>query len=137
MSIVNTIARAGYEFLIINIGAAVFITGSPIVWAWYCLCIALAFLLRLGMEHRKHKLTSDVLLWQSIATITWCFFSILVWNYFYTSTTKGFEIYLFVNSLFASFMIGQFEEVFQVGFKKWLASKVGTVLATPKEEEKS
>lgn len=136
MNIVNTVARAGYEFLVINIVAAPFVMGNPVVWAWYCLCIALAFLLRVGMEHNKHKLTPRSLLYQSICTISWCFFMILVWDAF-LNYTKGFEIYLFINSLFSSFMVSQFEEVFQLGFKKWLASKVGTVLAVQKEEEKS
>lgn len=105
---------------------------DPIVWAWYSLCILLAFMLRLGMEHKKNRLTWASLLYQSICTISWCFFMVLVWNYCFTKDTKGFEIYLFVNSLFASFMVSQFEEVFEIGVKEWLRIKLGKFLAVEK-----
>lgn len=108
---------------------------DPVVWAWYSLCIMLAFILRLGMEHKKNRLTWASLLYQSICTISWCFFMVLVWNYCFTKDTKGFEIYLFVNSLFASFMVSQFEEVFEMGFKEWLRIKLGKFLAVEKKEE--
>lgn len=105
---------------------------DPIVWAWYSLCILLAFMLRLGMEHKKNRLTWASLLYQSICTISWCFFMVLVWNYCFTKDTKGFEIYLFINSLFASFMVSQFEEVFEIGVKEWLRIKLGKFLAVEK-----
>lgn len=137
MNIVNTIARAGYEFLVINIVAIPFVVGNPWTIAWYVLCVALAFLLRVGMEHKEHRLTWASLLYQSICTIGWSFFSVLCWDYFFTDKTKGIEIYLFVNSLFATFMVSQFEDIGKSSIKKWLAAKVGTILATEKQEEKS
>lgn len=106
---------------------------DPIVWLWYVLCIALAFVLRIGMEHKKHRLTWASLLYQSICTVSWCFFMILVWNTF-LNYKRGFEIYLFINSLFAAFMVGQFEEVFEVGFKEWIRIKLGKFLAVERKE---
>lgn len=53
---------------------------------------------------------------------------ILVWNTF-LNYSRGLEIYLFVNSLFAVFMVSQFEEVFELGFKSWLKIKLGKFLA--------
>lgn len=134
MNIVNTLGRAGYEFLVINVIALPFAMGNPITIAWYALCVLLAFVLRVGMEHKSHRLTKASLLYQSICTIAWSFFSILVWNTF-LNYIKGFEIYLFINSLFASFMVSQFEEVFELGFKRWLKMKLSTFLATQREED--
>lgn len=123
------IVTATGEFVILNVIALPLAAHvDPMVWAWYSLCIALAFVLRLGMEHKKHKLTWSALLYQSIYTISWSFFMILVWNTF-LNYTRGFEIYLFINSLFAVFMVSQFEEVFQVGFKSWLRIKLGKLIA--------
>lgn len=103
------------------------------MWLWYALCIALAFMLRIGMEHKKHRLTWQSLLYQAICTISWCFFMILVWYTFLNYT--WFEIYLFINSLFASFMVTQFEEAFELGLKEWLKIKLGKFLAVEKREE--
>jgi len=136
MSIVNTIARAGYEFLIINVVALPFVIGNPWTILWYTLCIGLAFVLRVGMEHNKHRLTGASLLYQSICTVSWCFFSVLIWNYFFIDVKKGFEIYLFVNSLFATFLVSQFEEVGKSGIKQWLRAKLSTFLAVNKEGDK-
>jgi len=136
MNIVNTIARAGYEFLVINIIALPFALGNPLTIVWYSLCVGLAFVLRVGMEHNKHRLTGAALLYQSICTISWTFFSVLVWNYFFIDAKKGFEIYLFVNSLFATFLVSQFEEVGKSGIKQWLRLKLSTFLANEKQEEK-
>jgi len=104
-------------------------------WLWYSLCVILAFSLRLGIEFNKNRLTWKNGLVQSIYTITWCFFSVLVW-YTFLLYKSGFEIYLFVNSLFAVFIVGEAEKVFEKGFKRWLSEKVGTVLATHKQEDK-
>lgn len=105
------------------------------IWIWYSLCVILAFALRLGIEFNKDRLTWRNGLIQSIYTITWCFFSVLIWHTF-LSYDKGFEIYLFVNSLFAVFIVGESEKVFEKGFKQWLGDKLGTVLASRKEGDK-
>lgn len=108
---------------------------DPTVWAWYTLCVVLGFVLRLGMEHKKHLLTRASVLYQSICTVTWCFFMSLVWHTF-LNYEKGLEIYLFINSLFAAFMVSQFEEIFEMGFKQWLRIKVGKFLAIEVKENK-
>ena len=136
MNIVMKILYATFDCIIINVVAIPFIAGNPVIWAWYSLCIILAFVLRVGMEHKKHRLTWSSLLYQSICTITWCFFMVLVWDYVFGKQTKGFEIYLFINSLFAVFMVSQFEQVFEIGFKEWVRIKLGKFLATEGKEEK-
>lgn len=128
------ITNAVLDFVIINI-IAVPLIANPLALAWYGLCVALAFLLRLGMEHREKHLTFSSVLYQSITTVSWSFFAVLVWNTF-LSYDKGFEIYLFVNALFASYMVAQFEETFKLGLKKWLRIKLGKFLAVEKGEEK-
>lgn len=126
------LAYASFDFVVINIIAIPFAMVDPMLWTWYSLCIALAFVLRLGMEHKRHKLTKASLLYQSICTVTWSFFMILVWNYTFPKGRPGFEIYLFINSLFAVFMVSQFEEIFESGFKSWARTKLSTFLATEK-----
>jgi hypothetical protein len=135
MTIVDKLVCVYFDYLILNTIAIPFAVYDPVVWAWYSLCIALAFVLRIGMEHKKHRLTWNSLLYQSICTISWCFFMILVWNYLFTKEKKGFEIYLFINSLFAVFMVSQFEEIFEIGFKKWIKIKLGKFLAVESTEE--
>ena len=137
MNIVMKILYATLDFMIINVVAIPFLTNDPLIWAWYSLCIALAFVLRVGMEHKKHRLTWNSLLYQSICTVTWCFFMVLVWDYVFLKQTKGFEIYLFINSLFAVFMVSQFEQVFEIGFKEWIRIKLGKFLAVEKKEGES
>lgn len=127
MNIIMRILYASFDFVIINVIVLPLVI-DPIAWAWYSLCIALAFVLRLGMEHKRHRLTWSALLYQSICTISWSFFSILVWSTF-LKYDRGLEIYLFMNSLFATFMVSQFEQVFEVGFKAWLKIKLGKFLA--------
>ena len=133
MNPVMKIVYASWDFVVINAILLPF-APDPIVWGWYSLCIFLAFALRLGMEHRKHRLTWLSLLYECIYTVSWCFFTVLIWTTF-LNYDKGFEIYLFCNSLFASFMVGQFEQVFQMGFKSWLRIKVGKFLAVEEREE--
>lgn len=134
MSLTMKILLAYRDFFLVYILAAP-LSMDWTAWLWYSLCIILAFSLRLGIEFNKNRLTWRNTLIQSIYTISWCFFSILVWNWKLKEQT-WFEIYLFVNSLFAVFIVGESERVFEKGFRKWLGEKVGTVLATHKEEEK-
>lgn len=136
MNIVMKIVGSSTEFLFISsVAISPLAAYDPVTWAWYSLCILLAFVLRLGMERKKRRLTKEALLYQSICTVSWCFFTVLVWNYLFVKQTRGFEIYLFVNSLFATFMVSQFEEVFEIGFKEWLRIKLGKFLAVEKGEE--
>lgn len=130
------IAGASTEFVFIcSVAVSPLAAVDPITWAWYSLCILLAFMLRLGMERKKKRLTKEALLYQSICTVSWCFFTVLVWNYCFVKETRGFEIYLFINSLFATFMVSQFEEVFEIGFKEWLRVKLGKFLAVERGED--
>lgn len=136
MNAVMKIVSSSTDFLFISsVAVSPLAAVDPVTWMWYSLCILLAFMLRLGMERKKNKLTKEALLYQSICTISWCFFSVLVWNYCFVRETRGFEIYLFINSLFATFMVSQFEEVFEIGFKEWLRVKLGKFLAVERGEE--
>lgn len=129
------VTNAVLDFIVINV-IALPLVDSPATLAWYGLCVALAFILRLGMESKERNLTFKFLLQQSIFTIGWCFFVVLIWNYFFTKDKKGFEIYLFVNSLFASYMVTQFESAFKMSFKEYLRLKLGKFLAVDKGGEK-
>lgn len=133
MNIVMRILYATSDFVIINILAYPMVA-DPLALIWYALCVALAFALRLGMEHKKKMLTKQTLLYQSICTISWCFFAVLIWNDFLVYE-RGFEIYLFLNSLFAVFLIGQLENVFEMGVKEWLKIKLRKFLAVEEKEE--
>lgn len=134
----NVVTKSGYavlDFIVINVVALPFAQLDPMLWAWYSLCVILAFILRLGMEHRKHRLTWTSLAYQCVYTISWSFFMVLVWNYLFPKGREGFEIYLFINSLFAVFMVSSFEEIFEIGFKAWLKIKLGKFLATQEKED--
>lgn len=134
MNIVMRIAYATFDFVVINTLMTPILT-DPMSLAWYSLCIALAYALRLGMENKRKALTKQVLLYQSVCTVTWCFFSILVWTTF-LNYTRGFEIYLFLNSLFAVFLVGQLDDVFQMGVKAWLRIKLKEFLTERPAENK-
>lgn len=131
MNVVSKTVVAFLDFVVINVIALPFATIDPMLYAWYSLCILLAFVLRLGMEARKNRLTWRTLMYQSIYTISWSFFMILVWTA-WLKYKSGFEVYLFINSLFAVFMVSQFEIMFEIGFKEWLRIKLGKFLATDK-----
>ena len=139
MNIVMKILYASVEAVTITIVATLplqLTTPNLILWAWYGLCILLGFVLRLGVERNEKRLTKETLLFHSIATVTWCFFASLVWNYFFLPEKKGFEIFIFLNSLFAAFMVGQFKVIFEIGVKKWLQIKLGKFLAVEEKEVK-
>lgn len=134
MNIVMKVLTASLESaFVLSVVISPLDTFNPVVWAWYSLCIILAFVLRLGIESKKRQLTARSLLYHSIFTISWTFFSILVWNTF-LNYDKGYPIYLFINSLFATFFVSQFETVFKLGFKEWLRIKLGKFLAVEREE---
>ena len=120
---------ATLDFVLLNIAVGINSTIDLYSALWYSLCIVLAFVLRLGMEARKDRLTWKSLLYQSIYTLSWSFFMILVWNT-WLNYKSGFEVYLFINSLFSVFMVGQFEIMFEIGFKEWMRVKLGKFLAT-------
>lgn len=129
MNVVSKTVIAFYDFALVSVIALPFAAVDTMLYAWYSLCILLAFVLRLGMEARKNRLTWRTLMYQSIYTISWSFFMILVWNS-WLKWKSGFEVYLFVNSLFAVFMVSQFEVIFEIGVKEWLRVKLGKFLAT-------
>jgi len=116
------------DFLVLNAVAMPFVIADPALLLWYLLCIVLGFVLRLGMENKRHKLTWPVTMWHSICTITWCFVAILFWREF--NYKRGFEIYLFLNSLFAAFMVAQLENIGKQTIKDWLRAKLGKFLAS-------
>lgn len=136
MNVITKIFNATIDTVAVITAVSLPLVGIDLwVCAWYFLCVALGFLLRIGMEHNNDRLTTKSLLYQSICTIGWSFFAYLVWNYLFLPDKKGFEIYIFINSLFAAFAVGQFEEVFQMGVKSWLRIKLGKFLASEEKEE--
>jgi len=137
MSILNVIVRSAAEFVAVKaVASSPFIIGNPVMFVWYCLCVVLAFVLRLGMEYNNDRLTRKALLYQSICTIAWTFFSVICWDAVKKDSTEYFPIYLFINSLFATFLVSQLEDVGKVSLKQWFNSKVKSILATPNEEVK-
>lgn len=137
MNIVATVLKAVGEVLIINI--ILIPTGfSPYVALWYSLIVLLAFLLRFAMNKKKTGLWPwGEFIEQSIYTLSWSFFASLVWFKLYP-TSQWFEVYLFLNSLFASFLVGELEHIMSVGFRPWLKNCLLKFVATEtkKEEEK-
>lgn len=134
MNILMRTTTAVLDFIVINVIALPLVV-NPISLAWYALCVALAFILRLGLESKERNLTVKFLIQQSIFTISWCFVSILFWLT-YLNYAKGFEIYLFLNSLFSSYLVTQFESAFKMTLKEWLRIKIGKFLAEEKGEGK-
>lgn len=132
MNVLMRTTNAVLDFIVIN-AIALPLVINPISLVWYALCVALAFLLRLGLESKERNLTLRFLIQQSIFTITWCFASILFW-FTFLNYTKGFEIYLFLNSLFSSYLVTQFESAFKMTFKEWLRIKIGKFIAEEKGE---
>lgn len=128
MNIIGKILMVYRDFFLLYL-LAIPLKMDITVWLWYSLCIVLAFALRLGIEFNKNRLTWRTGFIQSIYTITWCFFSVLVWHTF-LKAQDWFEIYLFINSLFAVFIVGEAENFFQLGLKAWLAKKLGAIVGS-------
>lgn len=122
MNIINIMSRGTTEFLILNIVVVPFVS-DPLLLAWYSLSIFLAFVLRLAMEYDERTLTWKTGIRQAVYTVSYCYFAIIFW-FSYLNYKSGFEIYLFLNSLFAVFLVGQLKHIFQIGvkatLKKWL-----------------
>lgn len=110
-----------------------FIISDPSLIPWYLLCVMLGFVLRLGMERRKRLLTWETAMWHSICTIGWCFLAAIVW--WEMGYSKWFSAYLFLNSLFAAFLVTQLDEIGKQGIREWFRIKLGKFLATEKAKE--
>ncbi len=95
--------------------------------------IVLAFLLRIAMEWNKNTLNGKNAVIQAISTLSLCFVSIYVWHDF-LKWKKGFEIYVFIVSLFSVFIVGEIEIVFKIGFRKWLKTALIKVMASDDKE---
>lgn len=108
---------------------------------WYSICIGLGFGLRVAVLVKDNKYTHRTLFIHMVFTICWCFLMVLLWRTWLNTTwmNKGgnsFEIYLFLNSLFSVYMVGQFEHFFKLGVNGWLRMAAGKILAKEIEEEK-
>ena len=90
--------------------------------------VILAFLLRVAMDSKKSKPTFWGIVSQLIITSSLCYISVFVWRD-YLDYKKGFEVYLFVISLFAVFIAGQLDSIFEMGFKSWARSIIGRIMA--------
>lgn len=127
------IIYAVLDFLILNI-ISIVIHKDVYVWLWYFLAISLAFLLRVGIELNNRTLTSRSIMIQTIYTVSYCFFAIIFWKT-YLNYNKGFEVYLFINSLFAVFIVGQLESMFKAGFRTWARNWLKSVIASEDKGE--
>lgn len=139
MNIVMKIVYATAEAVTITVVAAIpanLLKFDPYLVAWYGLCVALGFVLRLGIERHEKRLSKETLLYHSICTVGWCFFAALAWDYMYTPEKKGFAIYMFGNSVFAAFLVGQAKTIGEVGIQNWIKLKLGKVLAVEEKEIK-
>lgn len=128
MNIIQIMTRGTTEFLVLNIVVVPFVA-DPLLLAWYSLSIFLAFILRLAMEYDDKALTWVTGIKQAVYTVSYCYFAIIFW-FSYLNYKSGFEIYLFLNSLFSVFMVGQLKYIFQMGVKatlrKWLRSFIAS-----------
>lgn len=131
-NIVHIMVRGFLEFLVINIVAVPFLN-DPTLCLWYALCILLAFILRLAILYDNNTLTPREALKQVMFTIGYTFLMILVW-FSWLKWETGFEVYLFLNSLFASFMVGELQVLFKSSIKNagraWLRATLKKFLAT-------
>lgn len=115
---------------------------APMDVAWYLLCVVLGFGLRVAVLLKDDKYTTKTLMIHMMFTCSWVFVMVLFWRTYLNTTWlnqggNSFEIYLFLNSLFSVYMVGQFEHFFKVGFRGWLNLFVGKLIAKEvKEEEK-
>lgn len=121
------IVHATSDFVVLNM-LSFAITQDVYMWLWYSLAILLAFLLRIGIELNNRTLTKRSALIQSIYTVSYCFFAIIFWKT-YLNYTKGFEVYLFINSLFAVFIVSQLESMFKAGFRTWARNWLKSIMA--------
>lgn len=122
------VLNATLDFVILNTISAQ-LSPDLYTWLWNSLVIIMAFILRIGIERNNKTLTWSKALTQTIYTISYCFFAVLFWNT-YLNYEKGFEIYLFLNALFAVFIVGEGEVVFKIGFKSWLGNCLKSFIAT-------
>lgn len=124
MNILNLMGKATTEFVLVSILTMPFVS-DPLLLVWYSMAILLAFVLRLGIEYNNNALTWKSGIIQGIYTISYCYLAVMVW-FSWLNYSKGFEVYLFLNSLFAVFMVGQLQSAFKIGVrayaKKWLQS---------------
>jgi len=132
MNIVSIMVRGTLEFIIVSV-IAIPLSGDPLALAWYSLSVFLAFILRLAMEYNDNGLTWRNGIKQAIYTISYCYFAITVW-FTYLNYTKGFEVYLFLNSLFAVFMVSQLKHFFQLGVTATLKKWIKTIIASEEKE---
>lgn len=108
--------------------------------AWYFLCVALGFGLRIAILQKDNKYTNKILAVHMMFTVAWVFVMVLFWRTWVHTTFlnqggNSFEIYLFLNSLFSVYMVGQFEYFFKVGFRGWLNLFVGRLIAKEVKED--
>ncbi len=132
MNILTAMVRGTIEFVILNIVIVPFVS-DPLLIAWYSLSVFLAFVLRLALEYDENKLSWKTGIRQAIYTITYCYFAIIFW-FSYLNYKSGFEIYLFLNSLFAVFLVGQLKSFFQMGVKATLRKWAKNFLAAEEKE---
>lgn len=132
-NIVMKIVLAVTDFVLINIVLSV---GGIDIYSisWYALCMALGFGLRVAVLVKDNKYTTKVLFIHMVFTLSWCFLTVLIWRTGLDKTWinrggNSFEIYLFLNSLFSVYLVGQFEFFFKLGFKQWLSLKVSSLIA--------
>lgn len=133
MNIVSTMVKGGVDFVVLNVVAVPFIN-DPALMLWYSLSVLLAFILRLGIEYNNNTLTWRSAFIQTIYTISYCYLAIIVW-FTWINYGKGFEVYLFLNSLFAFFMVKQVQVMFKFGIRAWGRKWVQSLIAAEPTKE--
>lgn len=108
--------------------------------AWYFLCVALGFGLRIAILKNDNKYSSKKLMIHMMYSISWVFIMVLLWRTYLNRTFlnqggNSFEIFLFLNSLFSVYMVGQFEYFFKIGYRSWLNLFVGRLIAKEVKED--
>lgn len=142
MNPVNKVLSATVDYLVINAAVSLGMGVSLPDILWYSLCVALGFLLRIGVLIKEGKYSHQNLFTHMLFTICWCFLMILFWRTWLSTTWinrggNSFEIYLFLNSLFSVYMVGQFEVFFKFGIKEGFTMLAGKILAKDIKEDKS
>lgn len=134
MNIITSMLKALSEVVVLTTVLAVPVVYDPSLYLWYSLSVVLAFVLRLGIEYKNNNLTWRNAFIQTVYTISYCYFAIIVWTTLFIDG-KWFAVYLFINSLFAVMIVSQLEIIFEMGLKKWLRSKLKNFLALEDKEE--
>ncbi len=134
ISMINAVVKSFLSFVMME-GMVIGITAKDVQSnAGAFGAVVLAFLLRVAMDSKKQRPTFWGIVSQIVITGALCFVSVYIWRD-YLDYKKGFEVYLFTVSLFAVFIAGQLDGMFEFGFKKWAQNFIGRIMAKNEMED--